>query len=345
MTMDSIHPLTALVVGLVILAAAGIMFWPHGGLLDRWRASRRVTSRVRSEDALKHAYDCEYRGLTCSLESIAGALDIPRDQAADVVERLEQSNLLRSAAGALTLTGEGRSYALRVIRVHRLWEHHLADESGLQETEWHDDAERHEHSLTPQEADALAARLGNPAFDPHGDPIPSSTGTIPRRPGAPLTELPVGRLGRVIHVEDEPKTVYAQLVALAIHPGTQVRMIESRPDRVRFTADEEEAVLAPLLARNITVQQIGSKERIAGPYRTLAGVAKGEPAVVAAIARSCRGQQRRRLMDLGFVPGTTIVPEMVSAGGDPVAYRLRGSLIALRRSQAQQIYVSKEGTT
>src|SRR4030042_1904399 len=105
--MESIHPLTALVVGLVILAAAGIMFWPHGGLLARWRASRRGPSR-----------------------------------------------------------------ALRVIRVHRLWEHHLADESGLQETEWHDDAERHEHSLTPLEADALAARLGTPAVDPHGDPNP-----------------------------------------------------------------------------------------------------------------------------------------------------------------------------
>lgn len=343
--MESIHPLAALVVGLVLLAAAALVFWPHGGLLDRWRAARRVTSRVRSEDALKHAYDCEYRGLTCSLESIAGSLDLPLEMAADIVARLEQRNLLRSTAGALTLTVEGRSYALRVIRVHRLWEHHLADESGLQETEWHDDAERREHILTAEEADALAARLGNPAFDPHGDPIPSSTGAVPQRTGVPLTDLPAGRLGRVIHVEDEPKTVYAQLVALGVHPGTQVRVIESRPDRVRFTADEEEAVLAPLLARNITVQQIANEERIPGPYRTLAGVAAGEPAVVVGIARSCRGQQRRRLMDLGVVPGTTVVPEMVSMGGDPVAYRVRGSLIALRRNQAQQIYVSREGNS
>jgi DtxR family transcriptional regulator, Mn-dependent transcriptional regulator len=340
--MESIHPLTALVIGLAILGGAALVFWPRVGLIDRWRTSRRVTSRVRSEDALKHAYGCEDRGLTCSLESIAGALDISVDMAADIVARLEQRRLLRSDGEALTLTDEGRSYALRVIRVHRLWEHHLADESGLQETEWHDAAEQHEHSLTPEEADVLAARLGNPAFDPHGDPIPSSTGAVPRRPGIPLTELPAGRLGRVIHVEDEPKTVYAQLVALGLHPGTQVRMVDVHPDRVRFTADEEEAVLAPLLARNITVQQIGSDERIPGPYRTLAGVRTGEPAVVAGIARSCRGQQRRRLMDLGIVAGTTVVPEMASVGGDPVAYRVRGSLIALRRSQAQQIYMSSE---
>jgi DtxR family Mn-dependent transcriptional regulator len=341
--MDTIHPLAAIAIGLAVMAAAVIVFWPHGGLLERWRAARRATGRVRSEDALKHAYDCEYRGLTCSLESIAGALDIPTDQAAGIVARLEQGSLLRSSAGALTLTGEGRSYALRIIRVHRLWEHHLADESGLKETEWHHDAELHEHSLTPAEADALAARLGNPAFDPHGDPIPTATGALPQRPGVPLTELPIGRLGRIVHVEDEPTTVYAQLVALGLHPGTQVRMIESRPDRVRFTADEEEAVLAPLLARNITVRAIGSEERIAGPHRTLAAVATGQPAVVVGIARSCRGQQRRRLMDLGVVPGTTIVPELPSVGGDPVAYRVRGSLIALRRSQAQQIYVAREG--
>ena len=338
--METIHPLSALAVGLVIITALVLLFWPQGGLIDRWRRARRVTSRVRSEDALKHAYDCEYRGLTCSLESVAGALDIPTDMAADVIARLEQRNLLRSATGGLRLTDDGRSYALRVIRVHRLWEHHLADESGLQEIEWHADAERHEHSISPEEADALAARLGNPAFDPHGDPIPSANGIIPTRTGMSLVELPVGRLGRVIHVEDEPTTVYAQLVALGLHPGTQVRMIESGPDRVRFTADEEEAVLAPLLARNLTIQQIGSEERIPGPHRTLAGVRPGEPAVVVGIARSCRGQQRRRLMDLGVVPGTTIVPEMVSASGDPVAYRVRGSLIALRRNQAQQIYVS-----
>ena len=341
--MESIHPLTALSVGLAVLLAVVLIFWPQGGLLDRWRKARRVTFRVRSEDALKHAYNCEYRGLTCSLESIAGALDISTDMAADVAATLEHRNLLRSASGALTLTDEGRSYALRVIRVHRLWEHHLADESGLLETEWHEDAELHEHRLTPEEADALAARLGNPAFDPHGDPIPSATGDLPTRIGAPLTELPAGRLGRIIHVEDEPKAVYAQLVALGLHPGTQVRMIESGPDRVRFTADEEEAVLAPLLARNITVQEIRSEERIPGPYKTLAGMQQGEAAVVVGIARSCRGQQRRRLMDLGIVPGTMITPEMVSVGGDPVAYRVRGSLLALRRSQAQQIYVSREG--
>jgi DtxR family Mn-dependent transcriptional regulator len=343
--METIHPSAALAVGLSIVAALALVFWPHGGLVDRWQRARRVNSRVRIEDALKHAYDCEYRGLTCSLESIAGSLDIPTDQAADVVGRLEQHGLLLSSGDTLTLTGEGRAYALRVIRVHRLWEHHLADESGLRETEWHDDAELHEHSLSPEEADALAARMGNPAFDPHGDPIPSATGDIPRRTGVPLTELQPGRLGRIVHVEDEPRAVYAQLVALGLHPGTQVRMIESRTDRVRFTADEEEAVLAPLLARNVTVRPIGSEERIPGPRRTLAGVNPGEPAQVVGIARSCRGQQRRRLMDLGVVPGTMIVPEMPSVGGDPVAYRIRGSLIALRRNQAQQIYVSREAAS
>jgi DtxR family Mn-dependent transcriptional regulator len=59
------------------------------------------------------------------------------------------------------------------------------------------------------------------------------------------------------------------------------------------------------------------------------------------ISPACRGSQRRRLLDLGIVRGTEVVPELVSAGGDPVAYRVRGALIALRREQAEWIRIEK----
>ena len=62
--------------------------------------------------------------------------------------------------------------------------------------------------------------------------------------------------------------------------------------------------------------------------------------LVAYISRACQGAQRRRLLDLGVVPGTPITREMTSAGGDPAAYRIRGALIALRRSQAVWIHVA-----
>ena len=67
----------------------------------------------------------------------------------------------------------------------------------------------------------------------------------------------------------------------------------------------------------------------------------GESAEVVALAVSCRGAQRRRLLDLGVVPGTRITSELRGPSGDPTAYRIRGALIALRNDQAAQIYVQK----
>jgi len=75
---------------------------------------------------------------------------------------------------------------------------------------------------------------------------------------------------------------------------------------------------------------------------TLGALAPGESARVVRLAPECRGAQRRRLLDLGLVPGTRVTAELVSLAGDPIAYRIRGALIALRREQADRIVVCRE---
>jgi DtxR family Mn-dependent transcriptional regulator len=72
---------------------------------------------------------------------------------------------------------------------------------------------------------------------------------------------------------------------------------------------------------------------------TLAALKPGQQGVVMRLSPQCRGPERRRLLDLGILPGTVITAEMVSPGGDPTAYRIRGALIALRREQARLIYI------
>jgi DtxR family Mn-dependent transcriptional regulator len=72
----------------------------------------------------------------------------------------------------------------------------------------------------------------------------------------------------------------------------------------------------------------------------LSNLRRGETARVVELSRACRGAERRRLLDLGFVPGSEIEVEMVSPAGDPTAYRVRGALIALRREQAALVYVT-----
>ncbi len=75
---------------------------------------------------------------------------------------------------------------------------------------------------------------------------------------------------------------------------------------------------------------------------TLADLAPGQSGVVQAV--HSEGLERRRMMDLGIVPGTTILVEMNSPVGDPVAYRVRGALIALRREQAQLIELNNDAS-
>ena len=90
------------------------------------------------------------------------------------------------------------------------------------------------------------------------------------------------------------------------------------------------------------VQATSGPESLQSGLETLSALEPGESARVVGIAEVCQGPQRRRLLDLGVVPGTRITAELRSASGDPVAYEMRGALIALRREQAEWIRVRRE---
>ncbi len=337
-----VDPLTSLIVGFIIILFLIWVYLPRKGLIARLKRSKKNTHRVLIEDSLKHLYNCEYNGINCTLNSVAGNLSISADEASKVVKKLEELELITSHERGISLTPEGRAYALRIIRTHRLWEKYLADETSVGEEDWHIAAEVIEHQITPAQADALAAQIGNPVFDPHGDPIPSAKGDLPVKKGHALNTLKAGEFARIIHIEDEPNAIYSQLVAAGLYPGMQVRMIESSKDRILFLANGEEVVLAPLFAKNVTIIPIKDEPTVKGKFKSLSSLSVGEKGIVLGISKRCRGQQRRRLMDLGVVPGTEIEAEMKSIGGDPVAYRIRGASIALRKNQADKIYLINE---
>ena len=338
-----IGPLLSLSAVLATLALAVALFWPVRGLFWRGRRLMRSSERVRIEDALKHAYDCEYRKTPCTLLSLAGALSLSGSRAAALVARLEELRLVEEAGGAYRLTGDGRGEALRVVRIHRLWERYLSDETGLDPTEWHATADEREHSTSPQEADSLALRMGQPRYDPHGDPIPTADGEIAPRRGKPLSEADVGEVAEIVHIEDEPASIYAQLVAEGLYPGMRVRLLEKTPQRVRFEGEAEEHVLAPVLAANLTVIVLDEAVADEGALRSLSALAPGENARVTGLSALCRGLERRRLLDLGIVPGTRVSAELTSPSGDPTAFRVRGALVALRREQADLVHISEGG--
>lgn len=326
---------------LAAVAALVLWFWPGHGLWPRWRQARELAARSQREDVLKHILKWEAAGKRATLESIAGALEIRRSQAAELLGKLQELGLVSYQHSTLALMPQGREMALHIVRAHRLWESHLADQTGVPESRWHKEADRREHLLTRRDADALAARLGQPARDPHGDLIPTAEGELEHDPAQPLHSVPENTPVLITHIEDEPETVYAQLCAEGLRAGMRAYVMEKSPRRIRFWADGTEHVLAPVLADSISVTPLTDfkVEDLAG-QEYLSSLKPGETGRVVGLSGACRGAERRRLLDLGFVPGTNVAVEMNSPTGDPTAYRVRGALIALRHEQADLIEVS-----
>lgn len=334
-------PILILSIGAAFVLLLVFFFYPGKGLTDKWKRLKRQDEKMLLEDALKHLYDCEYKSVDCSPSSLSGNLSISISQSNRLIFRLAESGLISRVGDRILLSNEGRSYALRIIRIHRLWEKYLADNTSVKETDWHSLAELKEHELSVDETNLLAAKLGNPLKDPHGDPIPDESGEIPVITGISLPELQDGKFGRILHLEDEPKEIYSQLVAQGLYPGMLVRIVEKNRDRIKFESNGEESVLSPILALNVQVQPLKETDEIDQSFETLADVSEGEEAVVVGLSRVLRGQQRRRMLDFGIVPGTLIRAQLKSLGGDPTAFEIRGTTIALRNNQSSKIFIRK----
>jgi DtxR family Mn-dependent transcriptional regulator len=334
------EPLTTLLIGALAALVGLLFFWPERGIFWRWQQARRLTERALTEDALKYIHGREMRGRSPTIESIAGVLNITVNEAADLLAKLEALDLARLQGDELHLTPQGRDYALQIIRAHRLWERYLADETGFSEVEWHARAEHYEHTLSMAEAEALSAKLGHPTHDPHGDPIPTANGEVVPHGGQPLTVMPIDEPLRIVHLEDEPEVVYAQLVAEGLHAGMEVRAMEISPLRVRFWDDRDEHVLAPIVAANIFVVPVPGEREETGPCKRLSDLKPGQKGKVLGISPACRGSERHRLMDLGVLRDTIVEVEFANANGSLKAYRVRGALIALREEQANLISIT-----
>ncbi len=334
-----VDPAVALLIfGLLVLVALAL-FWPEKGVVPRLLQVAGMTERVRVEDCLKHLYKCEYYRRPCTVESVAGSVGVNRSQAVQILDRLEEQDLARATGEGFALTDAGREYAVHVVRAHRLLERYLADRTGVQPRDWHGRAERGEHRLSPSQAQALSSRLGHPLYDPHGDPIPTVDGEVPPFTGRPLTSLEPGRSAVIVHLEDEPGEIYETLTHAGLAPHMTVHLLTSDGGEVRFEADGREHALRPVEAANITVEPLPDEVPAEEERNTLAELQEGQDARVVEIRGGLQGPQRRRLMDLGLVPGTVVRAELKSAGGDPTAYRVRGALIALRSDQARWIRV------
>ena len=320
----------------------GLIFLPRIGLLARYKAWRAARQREQVEDALKFLLDNEREGRHSAPSALAGALGLPLGRATALITRMQAQGLVQPHGAALHLTAEGERWALHVVRAHRLWERYLADEARMPLRRVHSEAHHREHTLSPAELDALEAAMGHPQFDPHGDPIPNRQGQLPSQESTPLTAWEGNRPGRIVHLEDEPVIAYQQILAAGLQLGQKIRILETSPERYVLSDGEHEYRLAPAVAANVYVAPLPGHEYTASGAVPLSALTHNQHAEIVALDDAVQGFTRRRFLDLGLTPGTPIFPELLNFFGDPRAYRVRGTLIALRQDQAEKIWVKTD---
>jgi DtxR family Mn-dependent transcriptional regulator len=325
--------------GLLVVLMA-VVLWPDRGLLAWIKRHVALSDRIMAEDALKLLYHRAKARRAIRLREFQSSLELSSRRLERILGHLLSRELIATADGALSLTPRGSEHAVHLIRSHRLWERYLADRTGVGPDRWHEEAEKAEHRLTPAATEQLDARLGQPAFDPHGDPIPRSDGSILEVTGIPLEDLPAGTTAQIVHIEDEPRRLYESVLGAGLAPGGMLTLAGRDDHELTIVAAGRRSRLPVEAAINVLVRP-APEAPTEQTHATLADTRPGETAKVLVISPVCQGLQRRRLLDLGFVPGTEVTAELSSAMGDPIAYRVRGAVIALRRVQAERILIER----
>jgi DtxR family Mn-dependent transcriptional regulator len=129
----------------------------------------------------------------------------------------------------VTLTPLGERVALQILRHHRVVELYLTETLGLPWDQVHDEAHRLEHAASPALIERMAATLGDPLVDPHGDPIPRQDGTVVHAGLTPLYETAPGQTVVVRRIRDQSSEVLRYLGEIGLVPGTAVEVLARAP--------------------------------------------------------------------------------------------------------------------
>ena len=183
------------------------------------------------QDYAKAIYALELReGEAVSTNALAGRLGVTAASASGMVKRLDELGLVEHQPyRGVSLTENGRRVALEVMRHHRLLELYLVKSLGVPWDRVHQEAEVLEHVLSEELEELIAAKLGDPTHDPHGDPIPTRDLTIEEGSTVSLQTLEVGDRGTFTRVSDSDPEMLRFLAERGIAPGDRLEVVEKQP--------------------------------------------------------------------------------------------------------------------
>jgi DtxR family transcriptional regulator, Mn-dependent transcriptional regulator len=193
-------------------------------------ASRGTDISEAVENYAKAIYAIQQRSGTVTTNAIAERLGVTAASASGMIKKLDSLGLVSHVRyKGVKLTDDGERLALKVIRHHRLLELYLAESLDVPWDRVHAEAEVLEHVLSEELEELIAAKLGNPTVDPHGDPIPTADLVIEERPTSALADLAPGTRATFVRISDSDPEMLRYLAERGIAPGDEFEVIDKQP--------------------------------------------------------------------------------------------------------------------
>ena len=187
------------------------------------------TLTISIQDYLKSIYELTENGKSASTNALAKKLNISAPSVTGMVQKLASAKpalVEYQKHQGVTLTKEGKKAALEVIRHHRLLEAWLVQTLGYSWAEVHEEAERLEHVISEDFEQRIAAAMGHPSRDPHGEPIPTADLKMPLDDSMPLSALRPNQTATIQRVEASDPKLLRYLEELGLIPGAKIEVKE-----------------------------------------------------------------------------------------------------------------------
>ena len=222
-------------------------------------SARTSTISPAMEDYLKaiHQIAEATGGGQVQTQALSDRLQVSTASVTGMMKKLDQYKLVEHEPyRGVVLTPRGEQVALEVLRHHRLLELYLVEQLGMSWEEVHAEADRLEHVISEGLEDRIAAALGQPERDPHGDPIPARDGTVPSDPWQRLTAVAAGSAVEILRVSDRDPRLLQYLAERGLRPGATVSVesVDELAGVITLSVDGTTSTLALTTVTEISVR-------------------------------------------------------------------------------------------
>src|SRR5213592_2046339 len=215
------------------------------------------------EDYLKSVFHLTNQGGFATTSDIAAMLEVAPPSVSGMMKRLSETGLIEHVPyRGVQLTSQGRRAALRMIRRHRILELYLTQHLGYDWRSVHAEAERLEHAVSDELIERMASALGQPQYDPHGDPIPTAAGDIEEAELVALADARVGAKLELRQVGTQDAARLRYFAEQGLTPGVLLTVSDRQPfngpTTIALVPSGDPRVVGRELAQLLLCQEIGS---------------------------------------------------------------------------------------